>query len=572
MNELAKKALSIPAIKRAVFSLLRKPGRPLYLGVCVHTEKVQDAEVFAKLLELGRALPFKASACVMTPANPFVRAEMERLGVSEADFAGRLKELSKFFEIGYHGHWCRGGGGSTRARTEIERAGFGLTLGDAGAVREQFLAEHAWLSANLYPPKAYSAGWWFMNSAVAGLLDGHGFGTDCSLRRGRPDSFGGEYLAETLMPENGTPFILPGTGGVLELPSLFYLHMNWWTVLKDLFPLLARTGGPYFAVLPTHDYNLKQDLEKVLENVRLLAGLPGVRFAPLSGMKELASAAGPVFGSAGFAPAACPACGAAPSETVWRERALRAAECSSCGLIRLDPRPPGVAETYGEAYYANNYLPKAAPRLAFFERRLAEIERLAPGKGAALDVGCGVGFFLKKAAERGWTARGVEPSEFAAAYARKEFGLDVSRELPAAGAFDLVTLWDVIAHLEDPGAALDRLAGLAKDGALLAVATPVRPRWTFRFASFVSRFVTSAYYLHAPQQLFHFSRASLENLLRRRGFTPVSGEYLDLAVKTGLLSVFRGGPREIASGLLHYIADRGHYRDYLVVYARKEKA
>ena len=47
-------------------------------------------------------------------------------------------------------------------------------------------------------------------------------------------------------------------------------------------------------------------------------------------------------------------------------------------------------------------------------------------------------------------------------------------------------------------------------------------------------------------------------------------EYIAFAVKTGPLSVLSGGPREIASKLLHYLADRGHYHDYLVVYAKKE--
>ncbi len=570
MNPLFRAALSSTALKNVFKRVFVKPGRPLYLSVCVHTEKIQDDETFGGLLELGRALPFRACACVMTPANPFIRADMEKRGLSEAVFISRLKALDEFFDIGYHGHWCRQGGGSPSAGTEIERAGFSLTFDDPEALKEQFREEYDWLSANLYPPEFYSAGWWVMNPSVAGLLAEKGFKADCSLRRNYADTFGRRALEETLMPENGVPFELPGAEGVTELPSVFYLHMNWWTVARELFPLLSRTGGPYFAVLPTHDYNLKEELHKVLDNVRLLSGVRGVRFVSLRKMNELARSGGPLFGSGGFKPVPCPACGAAPSRTVWRERSLRAAECAACGPVRITPQPPGPEGLYGESYYRNNYLPSAEPRLAFFRAKLAEIETLAPRKGELLDVGSGPGFFLKAAAERGWQARGVEPSPFAAAYARKEFSLRVDAALPANGAFDLITLWDVIAHLDSPADHLRKVYALTRDGGLLAVAAPLRPRGVFSFASFLSRFITSSYYLHVPQQLFHFTRASLERLLEKEGFKPVASAYSGLAVKTSILSVFKGSPRDIASKILHLAADRFHYHDYLVVYARKE--
>jgi hypothetical protein len=100
----------------------------------------------------------------------------------------------------------------------------------------------------------------------------------------------------------------------------------------------------------------------------------------------------------------------------------------------------------------------------------------------------------------------------------------------------------------------------------------VRPRAVFRFASLLSRFITSRYYLHIPQQLFHFTGPTLENLLAKQGFRTVKSEYIGFAVKTGFLSLFKGKPEDVAAKLLHFIADRGHYHDYLVIYARKGAA
>jgi hypothetical protein len=126
---------------------------------------------------------------------------------------------------------------------------------------------------------------------VAALLGEHAFAADCSVRHGCRDSFGGEYVPAARLPARGAPFILPGAGNTMEFPSVFYLHMNWWTVVKELFPLLTGTRGPLFAVLPTHDYDLKENGAKVLENIRLLSGLRNVRFVALSEMKALAEKA-----------------------------------------------------------------------------------------------------------------------------------------------------------------------------------------------------------------------------------------------------------------------------------------
>jgi|GEM_PF-1118151 len=575
MNQLLKNVLSLPALKRCLPFILGKRGAPLYLAVLVHTEKIQDRDIFEKMLSLGKALPFKPAACVMTPENPFVRADMKARGVGGEEFLGRLKDLAPLFEIGYHGHYCRPSAeqAAPGARTEIERAGFALTLNEPEALKAQFLAEYGYLASNLYPPKAYSAGWWFMNSVVAGLLETNKFETDSSLRRAYRDTFGNEYLPEDRMPENGVPFVLPGTGKVIEFPSVFYLHMNWWTVVKELFPLLRRNRGPLFAVLPTHDYNLAEDLPAVLGNIKLLSSIPGVRFVGLKEMKELSDAAGPVFGAAGFTPSECPACGTSAAAALWREDIYRAAECRACGLIRVDPQPPGQDEIYSDKYYQDNYLRTAPDRLLFFRKRLSEIEKIKPGKGRVLDIGCGVGFFLKEAKAGGWAAAGVEPSKFAAGYARKEFGLEVSASVPldARRAFDLVTLWDVIAHLEDPAASLKELNRLLKEGGLLALTTPVRPRPVFKFAALLSRFITSRYYLHIPQQLFHFTPATLDRTLARAGFRVLSSEYAALPSRGGFLSVYKGGAREIASKFLHLLADRFHHREYLLTYAVKER-
>jgi hypothetical protein len=113
---------------------------------------------------------------------------------------------------------------------------------------------------------------------------GHGFGVDCSLRPGRPDSFGLRFRPSSPAPPPGRPWRLNPGGRVVELPSAGYLHMNWWTIARDLAPLLRTGEGPRFAVLPLHDYDLPGARDAVLRNVAFLGSLGAVRWL---GIREL---------------------------------------------------------------------------------------------------------------------------------------------------------------------------------------------------------------------------------------------------------------------------------------------
>src|SRR4051794_3889234 len=114
--------------------------------------------------------------------------------------------------------------------------------------------------------------------------------------------------------------------------------------------------------------------------------------------------------------------------------------CAYCGHAQLDPMPSAAVleGAYAEAA-SEDYLREAAGQRETARRWLERIEHHAPGR-RLLDLGCWVGFLLAEARERGWSATGVEPSEWASGLARERFGLDVrtedlfsARDLPGAG-------------------------------------------------------------------------------------------------------------------------------------------
>ena len=103
--------------------------------------------------------------------------------------------------------------------------------------------------------------------------------------------------------------------------------------------------------------------------------------------------------------------------------------CTVCGHAQVAEFPAEVEleEAYGEVE-EGAYLAEETGQRATARRALDRIERHVgdgDGQRSLCDLGCWVGFLMSEAERGGWEARGVEPSEFAAEYARERLGLRV---------------------------------------------------------------------------------------------------------------------------------------------------
>lgn len=219
--------------------------------------------------------------------------------------------------------------------------------------------------------------------------------------------------------------------------------------------------------------------------------------------------------------------------------------CRQCGLEFLDPQPSpaDLPSLYDERYFSSadsgikGYDCYEADRLNLlktFRRRLRALTRHVAGSASRrlLDVGCALGYFLAVAAEAGWEVSGVEISEWAAREARRSLGLDVRQgsldtvDFPAA-TFDLITMWDVLEHLPDPGRAVRRCHELLKAGGVLALTTP-NPGGLLRR-------LTGRNWVEykIPEHLYFFNPATIAALLSRSGLRPLTtrseGKYVSAA-------------------------------------------
>ncbi len=137
-------------------------------------------------------------------------------------------------------------------------------------------------------------------------------------------------------------------------------------------------------------------------------------------------------------------------------------------------------------------------------------------KGKLLDIGCYTGFFLELARDNGWEVEGLDPSNWASEYARKNFGLKVQSNLIEnmdfpENNFDVITMWDVIEHLTNPIIALKKIQKILKSDGVFILTTYLMDSWE-------AKLLKSKYPFLMKMHLIHFTRKTLNYALEESGF------------------------------------------------------
>lgn len=166
-----------------------------------------------------------------------------------------------------------------------------------------------------------------------------------------------------------------------------------------------------------------------------------------------------------------------------------------------------------------------------------------PQNGRVLDVGCGHGFFLMAAGSAGLEATGIDIDEDAVAYGNNVLGV---RILPhpiddlgrfAETGFDLVTFWQVLEHLPEPGKSVKAAADLLRPGGIVAGSMP-------NIGGVGARLQGDTWYLMVPpEHLTYLDEASCATMLRNAGFEPLfvgtiplyASPYFKLGLRAGLM-------------------------------------
>lgn len=212
----------------------------------------------------------------------------------------------------------------------------------------------------------------------------------------------------------------------------------------------------------------------------------------------------------------CPACGV-PHSSVNRYIHF----CKNCGhrWLNRSERDHQAAESSIFTHDYSGY--RSDPKYVEATTRLAIREllpRVSP-PARVLDIGCGAGDFLAIAEMLGYTAEGIDISKASADICHMR-GLNGKAadflRYQSASQFDLITMWDVIAHLHDPAVFLDRARSLLSTRGVLFIKTPGFGNLTVGVADRWPR--TAGSLVGAPSHCHYFDRSSLSAMLTRTGF------------------------------------------------------
>lgn len=216
----------------------------------------------------------------------------------------------------------------------------------------------------------------------------------------------------------------------------------------------------------------------------------------------------------------CPVCGGMDSKVHLELDRFQIVRCSGCQFLYVE----NVLSDAANADYYDDYggLRFQQGQRVNAKTSLPTIKALGDLRGRTLlDVGSGFGFFLAAARDLGMKVTGAELSRHERDYAEKTLGIEMFASLeqvPGDRIFDVVTLWEVIEHLRDPGAMIDMIAPLVRPGGFLVLGTD-------NFESKAVRTMGAGFPKWIPHQhISLFAPATLKRLATRSGAFKVYAE------------------------------------------------
>ena len=142
------------------------------------------------------------------------------------------------------------------------------------------------------------------------------------------------------------------------------------------------------------------------------------------------------------------------------------------------------------------------------------IQRYCRGK-RVFDVGAGYGHFLLAGKQRGYTIAGIEMSHANVDYIRDELQLPVVQadilSYDPNAKYDIVTMWDVLEHIDSADAVIARVATLLETGGFVFIQVP-------QFDGFFSRLLGDKWWSMGLDHVNYFTRRTITRLLSAYGF------------------------------------------------------
>ena len=220
----------------------------------------------------------------------------------------------------------------------------------------------------------------------------------------------------------------------------------------------------------------------------------------------------------------CPTCGIDSTKFLFKKNSGEYSYCQNCEHIYLSK---SLSSEHLLEFYTNYptssldwHLNESDFYTRVYNSGLDMIQE-SKSEGSILDIGCSSGFFLSIASQRGYIPTGVEPNKQEASFAVKN-GINVVgntiSDLSNHQKFDVITLWDVLEHIDSPSEYIHNLKSYLNPGGLIFVQVPTCDSLAARVMREKSNMFDGI------EHLTLFSRKSLNICFANSSFVPLNSK------------------------------------------------
>lgn len=150
--------------------------------------------------------------------------------------------------------------------------------------------------------------------------------------------------------------------------------------------------------------------------------------------------------------------------------------------------------------------------------RFKFIQKYQPS-GKLFDLGAGWGHFLLAGKQLGYDVYGIEISKNPYIYSKEDLGLPVDHidffdmQKPNE-SFDIITLWDVLEHIDGANAFVEKCAQLTKKGGYIVIQVP-------QIDSFFAKRQKEKWNMMGLDHVNYFSKKTMTDMLTKHGYEVV---------------------------------------------------
>ena len=219
----------------------------------------------------------------------------------------------------------------------------------------------------------------------------------------------------------------------------------------------------------------------------------------------------------------CFVCNSIDNRLLYKKLGFRIVECQECGMVFVNPRPSTeklqryYARSLASAYFQENIIEPTqnyrmekivGPRLSYLTQKVKDT-------GNWLDIGCSSGMLLGEGKQVGWDVYGIE-FENKAKQTAKEKGIYVYdkpiENLALKDKFDLVTMFEVLEHVNNPKITLEACLKAMKVGGTIVLTVPNIDGFEFQVVGVHHSNICP------PSHLNYFGPVTLIRILEKIGF------------------------------------------------------